>query len=117
MRKFSCIFLVLLIMCVSASAHPGNTDINGGHYDRSTGEYHYHHGYPAHQHENGICPYETSEESEGKNKEEETEKEINPLISFFGVISAIALAIASVFCLIQLAVAIVWEIKERKKKK
>lgn len=25
-------------------AHPGRTDSNGGHYDRSTGEYHYHNG-------------------------------------------------------------------------
>ena len=39
-------------------AHSGGTDSNGGHYDRSTGEYHYHHGYPAHQHINGVCPYE-----------------------------------------------------------
>ena len=38
-------------------AHPGKTDSNGGHYDRSTGEYHYHHGYPAHQHPGGKCPY------------------------------------------------------------
>lgn len=41
-------------------AHPGGTDASGGHYDRSTGEYHYHHGYPAHQHVNGVCPYENS---------------------------------------------------------
>ena len=39
-----------------SSAHPGSTDAYGGHYDRSTGEYHYHHGYPAHSHSNG-CPY------------------------------------------------------------
>jgi len=38
-------------------AHSGGTDENGGHYDHSTGEYHYHHGYPAHQHPNGKCPY------------------------------------------------------------
>ena len=31
-------------------AHPGRTDSNGGHTDKSTGEYHYHHGYPAHDH-------------------------------------------------------------------
>ena len=30
----------------------------GGHYDTTTGTYHYHHGYPAHQHTNGICPYD-----------------------------------------------------------
>ena len=31
-------------------AHSGGTDANGGHYDHSSGEYHYHHGQPAHQH-------------------------------------------------------------------
>ena len=41
-------------------AHSGDTDNNGGHYNRSTGEYHYHHGEPAHQHNNGECPYESS---------------------------------------------------------
>lgn len=64
----------------SASAHPGRTDANGGHYDSSTGEYHYHHGYPAHQHTNGICPYDfddqtgwnsgTSSNSSGGNRKE-----------------------------------------------
>lgn len=43
--------------------HSGKTDANGGHYDKSTGEYHYHHGYSAHSHYDmdgdGIidCPY------------------------------------------------------------
>lgn len=50
------ICLVLSISFVS-SAHSGRTDSAGGHYDRSTGEYHYHHGYSAHQHPNGVCPY------------------------------------------------------------
>lgn len=45
-------------------AHGGRTDANGGHYNRSTGEYHYHHGYSAHSHYDmdgdGYidCPYE-----------------------------------------------------------
>lgn len=49
--------ILLLFCCSVAFAHPGSTDSNGGHYDRSTGEYHYHHGYPAHQHPDGRCPY------------------------------------------------------------
>ncbi len=49
--------LVVLLLISNGYAHPGRTDANGGHYDRSTGEYHYHHGYPAHQHPGGICPY------------------------------------------------------------
>ena len=59
------ILLFLLLMTVpSASAHPGRTDSSGGHTDSSTGEYHYHHGFPSHQHYDmdgdgkKDCPYE-----------------------------------------------------------
>lgn len=66
------IFLILLstISC----AHSGRTDSNGGHYDRSTGEYHYHHGYSAHQHPNGICPYESPKEETVVEEKEIVEK-------------------------------------------
>lgn len=60
-KIYICIALFLFISCVATIlvfAHGGKTDANGGHYDRSTGEYHYHHGYPAHQHTNGVCPYD-----------------------------------------------------------
>lgn len=58
------LFLFIFIFCfhLLAYAHPGGTDSNGGHYDRNTGEYHYHHGYPAHKHLDGICPYEETEQ-------------------------------------------------------
>lgn len=64
--------IAALIVCIFAfsmvplRAHPGRTDASGGHHDRSTGSYHYHHGYPAHQHTDldgdGIsdCPYNFS---------------------------------------------------------
>lgn len=66
MRKRLLAFLLafLLLLSPTVLAHSGKTDANGGHYDRSTGEYHYHHGYPAHQHydmdSDGIidCPYD-----------------------------------------------------------
>lgn len=60
-KRFVCVMLSLLLLCflvTIAFAHSGKTDGNGGHYDRSTGEYHYHHGYPAHQHAGGECPYD-----------------------------------------------------------
>ena len=60
MKKIRIVLLVtllFLLFSVVATAHSGRTDENGGHYDRSTGEYHYHHGYSAHQHTNGECPY------------------------------------------------------------
>lgn len=58
------IFAVVVILCLSilfgqiVLAHPGGTDEYGGHYDRETGWYHYHHGYPPHSHTNGTCPYD-----------------------------------------------------------
>lgn len=48
------LFAVALIMFCSLTvpvlAHSGKTDDDGGHYDSETGEYHYHHGYSAHDH-------------------------------------------------------------------
>ena len=58
MKRFLAALAVLLLCVATAFAHSGGTDKNGGHYNRSTGEYHYHHGYPEHQHPGGVCPYE-----------------------------------------------------------
>lgn len=58
--KILILFVGIALLC-SASlvfAHPGKTDSKGGHYNRSTGEYHYHHGYSQHQHIDGECPYD-----------------------------------------------------------
>ena len=67
MRRFvRSLFLVTLLslVCLTlAFAHPGKTDASGGHYDHSTGEYHYHHGYPAHQHIDGECPYDFDDQT------------------------------------------------------
>lgn len=60
------VFAVLFCSCTMSFAHTGRTDLNGGHYNRSTGEYHYHHGYPAHQHTNGACPYDFDDKT-GQN--------------------------------------------------
>lgn len=37
-------------------AHSGGTDSDGGHLNHTTGDYHFHHGFPPHSHEDG-CPY------------------------------------------------------------
>ena len=42
MRKIVLLFTVFIAFINVSFAHPGRTDSNGGHYDRSTGEYHYH---------------------------------------------------------------------------
>lgn len=64
-RMFSLVIALVICLQIPAVvfAHPGRTDTDGGHTDHETGEYHYHHGYPAHQHYDmdgdGIvdCPY------------------------------------------------------------
>lgn len=61
MHRALMLICALLFICVSpACASPGRTDGNGGHIDGATGEYHFHHGYPAHQHINGVCPLDPS---------------------------------------------------------
>ena len=47
---------------ITATAHSGRTDANGGHKDNKNksglGAYHYHcGGNPAHLHTDGVCPY------------------------------------------------------------
>jgi hypothetical protein len=36
--------LALMLICSILLSHSGRTDSNGGHYNRSTGSYHYHGG-------------------------------------------------------------------------
>lgn len=55
---FGIIIFVLFLYSLPSYAHSGKTDAYGGHYNKSTGEYHYHHGYGAHNHINGECPYD-----------------------------------------------------------
>ena len=54
-NKMICLLFATLMVAVllsgTALAHSGGTDSEGGHYDDETGEYHYHHGWPAHSHE------------------------------------------------------------------
>ena len=55
MKKLLVLVLALLLS-LPVFAHSGGTDSKGGH--NGPGGYHYHHGYPAHQHEGGQCPYD-----------------------------------------------------------
>ncbi|CCY87023.1 ig-like domain-containing surface protein [Clostridium sp. CAG:149] len=76
MKKSQLISIIIVSIIITFSSfsvygHPGRTDSNGGHYDCSTGEYHYHHGYPAHQHPNGSCPYKSTMETSARNTFEE----------------------------------------------
>lgn len=60
------VLILLLLMPSVVFAHGGKTDNEGGHFDDSTGEYHYHHGYPAHQHTDGECLYNFDDQT-GRN--------------------------------------------------
>lgn len=71
MKKKCCLIIsVIFVLLFSTSivfSHSGGTDSNGGHHDYSNvsglGDYHYHHGYGPHLHTDGICPYESDNQS------------------------------------------------------
>lgn len=58
MKRVFLVFLTVMLLSGVAFAHSGGTDSQGGHRDSTTGVYHFHHGFPAHQHQDGVCPYE-----------------------------------------------------------
>lgn len=76
--------LIALAICfnlpVIAFAHPGKTDSSGGHTNHSTGDYHYHHGYPEHDHYDidgdGTvdCPYEFDDKTGTFSNENESSR-------------------------------------------
>ena len=57
MRRICCCVLLLFFLFAPAVsyAHSGDVDSFGGHF--LGGNYHYHHGHPAHEHTGGVCPY------------------------------------------------------------
>jgi gamma-glutamylcyclotransferase (GGCT)/AIG2-like uncharacterized protein YtfP len=75
MKKTLSILLLIFAFSITASAHSGSTDADGGHLDKTSGEYHYHHGYPAHNHTDGICPYNYDNAEAEHNYYESDEEE------------------------------------------
>ena len=67
MKRLNFILCCILIITTFAYAHSGRTDSKGGHYNRSTGEYHYHHGYPAHSVCGVNCPYNNIDATKHKS--------------------------------------------------
>lgn len=67
--SISALIIIAQLLPATVRAHPGDTDENGGHTVADTGEYHYHHGYPAHDHYDidgdGVadCPYDFDDRS------------------------------------------------------
>ncbi len=78
--KLLLVFAICLSLSVVVFAHSGRTDSNGGHTDHGSEQYHYHHGYPAHQHSDldgdGIldCPYLFKDKTESSESKTETPK-------------------------------------------
>lgn len=90
--------ILLCAFCLTASAHSGKTDSNGGHYDKSTGEYHYHHGYSAHDHYDidgdGIkdCPYNFRDNTDHSGSSSGAKKEVS-------LIQIVITVVAGLVCL------------------
>ena len=87
-------FFLIWLFCIPVFAHSGKTDAAGGHYDSSTGEYHYHHGYPAHQHTNGKCPYNfkdnTDHSSVGNSGSNKSDSSREGVVDIFALIAVAA---------------------------
>ena len=112
------VLILALLLSLPVLAHSGRTDSKGGH--NGPGGYHYHHGYPAHQHEGGECPYDfddrtgessgtsssgsSSSSSSSEEAEEEPEEEEHPfwafLKGFFKVVLYIFLGIVALFLIV-----------------
>ena len=110
--KIKKLLIVSLIFIIAISifqyfllAHPGNTDSNGGHYDRTNGEYHYHHGYSAHSHydmdgDGDIdCPYNFKDKTNHHNT---SNNEDNSLYNFM-----LAMIFATAIVLLVIAVILI----------
>ena len=104
-------FIIAFIICafilnIQTYAHPGRTDSDGGHNDNINGGYHYHHGEPAHQHPDGVCPYDV-DESYSQSSLDDEDKE------FFKNAGYVCLGLL----VLGIGNRIRWEIKERVKNK
>ena len=81
-----CLVGLLFALSITSSAHSGKTDGNGGHYNNDTGEYHYHHGYPAHQHTNGECPYDFKDNTQTQKKSNNSSKTLPIVVTIIVVV-------------------------------
>lgn len=83
-KKLSALFIASTLVFGSVApttlvdAHSGRTDAQGGHKDNKNvsglGSYHYHHGYSAHLHKNGKCPYKKTTVKKTTTKKASTKK-------------------------------------------
>ena len=75
------VIALLVSLVLFVNAHPGRTDGAGGHTNRSTGEYHFHHGYSEHNHydidgDGDVdCPYDFKDETNRSSSDNSENKE------------------------------------------
>ena len=95
--------ILMMMISISTSAHSGGTDSKGGHYNHYTGEYHYHHGHPAHQHPDGVCPYGDYGTSSNATPENNLKsfKDRHPIINFFLGLSFVFLCVCAFFLFVE----------------
>lgn len=82
-NKISGLIISMLLVTNIATpvlAHSGRTDASGGHRDTKNksglGSYHYHHGFEAHLHPGGVCPFSGGNATtSGGNTTKDTQKE------------------------------------------
>jgi len=74
--------LILFSVAAFALAHSGGTDSEGGH--NSPDGYHYHHGYPPHQHPNGECPYDFDDNVDHRERSGDDSVDIPKEKTFLG---------------------------------
>jgi hypothetical protein len=79
------LLILLLGMCpVLLYGHSGRTDSQGGHHNRSTGDYHFHHGMGPHQHPGGVCPYRSGASTYGQSYEKKNFFQKHPFLTIVG---------------------------------
>lgn len=86
MKKIKYIISVIILMFIISPtfvySHSGRTDGDGGHHVGGTSAYHYHHGYPAHDHIDGVCPYDyDNEESDSLIINDNNDDEVDEIKS------------------------------------
>lgn len=80
MKKIVLLFLILMCMFSMCFAHSGRTDEYGGHYDSSTGAYHYHNeGYAIPPKEDLKVDEDTKDQDENSLVVMDTSNEIQML--------------------------------------
>lgn len=115
-KKFYILILIIymLIIPINTFAHSGRTDSNGGHWDRSTGTYHYHNGTSVQQNSGGSYQYNNSSDSNKiLNNNSERKDSWYIVENIFSVIFLIA--IVGYMWYVTFGLSIIYDYKNKKK--